>query len=293
MAAPPVQVSPRPSSDAEVPVSARSDGHSAMSEVLRGGEVLLSRLGEVGSANADLRRQLELQAREIRLLDEAGQGQRQLLQEVERVAEHGRQAFALEAAARARAEGAESERRMQVELVDARAEMQRGRDELLESLQQAEVEARERKGELDVAHSRLANAEARIDASGGVAADTGARARVKALEMELNLMSARLSREATARQMAEGDLAAAKAKLKNSRADIERSAAEHRRLQTALAERGELAEFRQEIIDDLGMRFKQQSADAENKLERERGKIAVARRLESILPKHILAKAFA
>lgn len=264
-----------------------------MGEVLRGGEVLLSRLGEVGSANADLRRQLELQAKEIRLLEEAGQGQRQLLQEVERAAEHGRQNFALEAAARARAEGAETERRMRAELAEARAEMQRNREEMLERLQQAEGEARERKCELDVARSRLAVAEARLDATRGDASDEGAGARVKALEMELNLMRARLAREVTARQMAEGDTASAKAKLKSSKADIERSAAENRRLQAALAERGELAEFRQEIIDDLGLRFKEQSADAERRLEFERGKIAVARRLESILPKHLIAKAFA
>lgn len=264
-----------------------------MGEVLRGGEVLLSRLGEVGSANADLRRQLELQAKEIRLLEEAGQGQRQLLQEVERAAEHGRQSFALEAAARARAEGAETERRMRDELAEARSEMLRDRDELLERLQQAEAEAQERKGELEAAHSRLADAETRLHGTRGNGVDAAAGARAKALEMELDLVRARLSREVTARQMAEGDTAAAKARLKSCKTDIETSAAENRRLQAALAERGELAEFRQEIIDDLGLRFKKQSADAARQLERERGKIAVTRRLEGILPKHLIAKAFA
>lgn len=194
------------------------------------------------------------------------------------------------ARARARSESAELGA-LRAELAGARAELQRDREEGQERVQRANRDAKERGGELDVARSRLAAAEAASIAARDGGGD-GAQARVGALEMELGLVRARLAREAAARQLAEGDAAEAEAKLRSAEADVERSAAENRRLRAALAERGELAEFRKEIIDDLGMRFKEQSADAERRLQLERGKIAVARRLESILPKPILAKAF-
>lgn len=253
-------------------------------------EALLRRIGHMSSANVDLGRQLEHQAKEVSKLEEAGRGQQQLLSEFERRAERGRQSLVHEAEAQARSEVAESERALRMETEELQAQSQREREGLIERIRTCEVEARERQASRDEAVARAQELEEQLH-SALQAPEVEARAR--ALEMELDLIRSRLAREVAARQMAEGLTAQVRLQQAELRASHQQVVEEQRRLQHSLREKAELAAFRQETVDDLRSQMAEQRSDAAQRLKLERGKFEAITRLEGILPRHMLAQALA
>jgi chromosome segregation ATPase len=260
-------------------------------ELARGGEALLRRLADLSNANSDLRRQLELQVKEVATLEDAGRSQQQLLREFERQAEHSRQNDASAVEARVRAEVAENEVRLQALLDEAREKAARAEEEFFIRRQELEGQRRHVEGERDEARERLREVEARLDAVAN--APEAQETRAKALEMELSLLRSRFARETEAKKAAERVSAESKAQQQELKASLDRETAQVRKLRKQLEEQTELAAFRQEVANDLQSRLKDQKHEAENKLRREKGKLEAVNRLEGILPRHLLLQALA
>lgn len=239
----------------------------------------------------DLGRQLELQAREVSKLEEAGRGQQQFLAEFERQAERGRQSLVQEAEVQARSEVADSQHLLRTELEELRVQGVCEREELIKRIRGCEAEARQRLASRDEAVARAQELEAAQLETARQAPEAEARAR--ALVMELELTRSRLAREVAARQMAEGLTAQVRLQQVELRAAHQQGAEEHRRLRRSLQEQAELAEFRQETVDDLKRQMVEQRSDAAQRLRLERGKFEAVSRLEGILPRHFLARALA
>lgn len=266
-------------------------GHVDALELARGGEALLRRLADLSNANLDLKRQLELQVKEVAMLEDVGRNQQQLLREFERQADNSRQIETAAIESRVRAEVAEREEELQRELERVREQALADQEDLLQRLRQSEGECRVREGERDEARERLRQVEARLDAAMG--APENQEKRAKALEMELSLVRARFSREVEAKEAAERIGHESRAQQQDLKAQLEREINETRHLQRALAEQTELASFRQEVCNDLHKRLKEQKTEADQRLRREKGKFEAVSRLEGILPKHILMHALA
>lgn len=269
--------------------SAEQHGHVNALELARGGEALLRRLADLSNANVDLRRQLEHQVKEVSTLEEAGRNQQQLLREFERQAEQARRTETAEIEARVRAEVAQQEEELRQKLQEVTEQAGADREELIGRLQQAEGQCRQREGERDEARERVRQVEARLDAK---SADSQEK-RIKALEMELQLVRARFAREVEAKEAAERSGHEIRTQQQDLKAQLEREVNETRNLQRALAEQSELATFRQEICNDLQKRLKEQKTEADQRLKREKGKMEAVSRLEGILPKHFLMHALA
>jgi chromosome segregation ATPase len=257
----------------------------------QGGEALLRRLAHHNNAYADLRRQLESQVKEVSTLTEAGYSQQQLLREFERQADHNRQNNAAAVEARVRAEVAENEVRLEALLDEAKEKAAKVESEFLERQRELDGQRRHVEGERDDARERLREVEARLETA--VNAPEAQDTRAKALEMELNLLRSRFARETEAKKAAERASAESKAQQQELKACLEREVAQVRKLRKALDEQTELAAFRQEVVNDLQSRLKDQKSEADNKLRREKGKLEAVNRLEGILPKHMLLQALA
>lgn len=271
--------------------AAAGEGHVDALELARGGEALLRRLTDLNNANADLRRQLELQVKEVSTLEQAGRSQQQLLREFERQAEQAKQAEAAAVEARVRAEVAERELQLQAERDEAREQAREERDGFQEKLRQSEGQRCRMEGERDEARERVREMEARFDSASN--APEAQETRTKALEMELSLLRARFARETEAKKAAEHVSAESRAQQQELKVQLEKEVGEKRHLQKALADQTELARFRQEVCNDLQLRMKDQKNEADKKLRREKGKIEAVNRLEGILPRHFLMNALA
>lgn len=258
-------------------------------ELARGGEALLRRLANAGSANAELRRQLEVQSREIAVLEESGRVQQQLLRDFELHVQQARQGEASTAEARARSEASETERQLCAELEAARRGAQAERAELLERLRRCDRERGLREGERDEARINALAQEERLRLA-RKAPDCDEE-RLRALQMEAGLVRSRMSREVAAREAAERAAAEAWAEQQELHARLKCSTAQVLQLRRALAAASELVAFRRELHCDLQAQLREQQAEMEAKLRHERGKLRAMARLEEVLPKALLMKA--
>lgn len=281
-AVPPLQI------NAPTNVSA-TDMSADATELARGGEALLKRLHDVGSANNELRRQLEAQTREMAMLEESCRVQQQLLKDFERHARGdgvGGNAPPFPGAA-----GSSAEAQLRAELEEVKLQAQRDKEQLTAQLRQCEKERGQREGERDEARVHVQELDARVQ--NALEAPERNQARLNALDMEVTLLRSRFAKEAAAREAAEKASADAKNKQVQMQSELDRSKGETRQLHRALAEQAELVTFRQEICNDLQSRLQNQTAEAEKRLVRERGKFEAVQRLEGVLPKHMLLKALA
>lgn len=284
----------KPSGDDELTrksskVERPADRHVDALELARGGEVLLSRLGDLHSANADLRRQLELQVKEVGTLQEAGISQQQLLREFERQAEQIRKAEAAKIETRVREEIGQSEARLRTELDEANEQAKSDKEEFMSRLHQMAGELQHVEGERDEARERVRELEDRL----GIPANAPEpqAERTKGLEMELSLVRARFARETAAKKAAERVSADSRAQQQDMQEQLEREVMQVKQLQKSLVEQTELAKFRQEVCNDLQLRLKDQKGESEKVLQREKGKFEAVSRLEGILPRHFLVQA--
>lgn len=275
--------------DGNANYKAAGEHHVDAIELARGGEVLLQRINDLNAANTELKRQLELQVKEVSTISEAGLSQQQLLREFERQAEQARQAQSTSIEARVRAEIGEREEKLRAELEEAHEQARLDREDLMARLQQVNGEVRHIQGERDEARERLREYEERLDAVAN--APDAQASRTKGLEMEVNLVRARLARETEVKKAAERSSAESRAQQQELKVQLEREAMQVRQLQKVVSEQTELANFRQEICNDLQMRLKDQKTEAERKLRHEKGKVEVVSRLEGILPRHFLMQA--
>lgn len=271
--------------------TAVGDGHVDAMELARGGEALLRRLADLNNANADLRRQLELQVKEVSTLEQAGQSQQLLLREFERQAEHSKRAEAAAVEARVRAEVAEREAQLMTELEETKEQARKEREDFFARLREIDGQRCRVQGERDEARERVHELENKYDCSPQAAETQDTR--TKALEMEINLLRSRFVREEEAKKAAEHASAESRAQQQELKVHLEREVAEVRRLQKKLAEQTELASFRQELCNDLNLKIQDQKSHAERKLRREKGKIEAVARMEGILPGHFVLKALA
>jgi len=247
-------------------------------ELARGGEALMRSLDELNTANADLRRQMEVQVKEVSTLQLAGQSQQQLLREFERQAEQHRQA-----------QEAVIEERVRKELGEREARQEK--EELMARIHKMDGELRHVEGERDESRERIRELEERIN---NPANSPDARLeRMKGLEMELGLVNQRFARETEAKKAAERVSAESRAQQQELKALLDQEAAQVKQLKKTVAEESELANFRQEICNDLQMRLKMQQSEADRKIMREKGKMEAVSRLEGILPRHFLVNALA
>jgi len=283
----------------EVTVKGRRAGDKAVGEerhvdaleLAKGGEALLARLSDLNSANSDLRKQLELQVNEVSTLQDAGQSQQQLLREFERQADQARMAETVSIEARVRAEIGEREVQLQANLDQANEQFRIEREALTTRLRQRDGEVRHIEGERDEARERIRELEEKLDTA--ATAPEAQVARAKGLEMELSLVRARFARETEAKKAAERVNAESRAQQYEMKVSLEREVAQGKKLQKALAEQTELANFRQENYNDLQIKLTDQKSEAEKKLRREKGKMEAVSRLEGILPRHFLMNALA
>jgi hypothetical protein len=260
-------------------------------KLAQGGEVLLSRLSDFTNANADLRRQVELQTKEVSTLQDAGRDQQDLLRQFQRQAEQLRQAESVAIEAGIRAEIGERETQLRTELDELTEQSRIEREEFMVRMHQMDGEQRHLQGERDEARERVRQLEEKLnDVANAPEAQV---ARAKGLEMELNLLRTRFARETDAKKAAERASAESRAQQQDLKAHLEREKGQVHQLHKALAEQTELATFRQEISSDLQLKLKDQKTDAENKLRREKGKFEAVARLEGILPRHFLMQALA
>lgn len=260
-------------------------------ELAKGGEALLARLSDLNNANSDLRKQLELQVKEVSTLQDAGQSQQQLLREFERQADQARIAETVSIEARVRADIGEREVQLQADLDQANEQFRVEREALTTRLRQRDGEVRHIEGERDEARERIRELEEKLDMAAN--APEAQVARSKGLEMELSLVKARFARETEAKKAAERVNAESRAQQYELKVSLEREVAQGKKLQKALAEQTELANFRQENYNDLQIKLTDQKSDAEKKLRREKGKMEAVSRLEGILPRHFLINALA
>uniref|UniRef100_A0A7S0A8Y1 Uncharacterized protein n=1 Tax=Pyrodinium bahamense TaxID=73915 RepID=A0A7S0A8Y1_9DINO len=274
-------------------------------ELARGGEELAGRIAELGAANAALVRQLEAQAKELVALEESSRVQQQLLQDFDRRAERVRGDQALASEARVRAEAAASEAQLRTELEEAKELARSGHEELLEQLRQARSSREALLERLRQSDSERGLREAERDEARAHAQELEGRlwvlreapehsdTRLRALEMESNLVRSRLAREVAAREAAAEAASESRVRAQHLEGQLQRTTSEARRLRHALAEATELAAFRQEVCLDLQGQLRQQRAEAEQQLSREREKLQAVARLEAVLPKRVLLKALA
>jgi chromosome segregation ATPase len=260
-------------------------------ELARGGEVLLRRLGDLNSANSDLRRQLELQVKEVSTLQDVGMSQQQLLRDFERQAEQARQAQEATTESKVRAQIGEREAQLQRELEETTEQARLDKEDFMARLHRMAGEFRHVEGERDEARERIRELEERLGINSN-APGTQAE-RTKGLDMELSLVRARLERETEAKKAAERASAESRAQQQDLKLQLEKEMLQVKHLQKALAEQSELASFRQEICNDLQVRIKDQKREADKRLLREKGKHEVVSRLEGILPRHFLIDALA
>lgn len=258
-------------------------------ELARGGEALLRALGDLHSANTDLKRQLEHQVDEVVTLQEAGRGQQQLLRDFERQAEAAKHAETAKIEDRVREEIGQREAQLQKELDAANEQAEVDREEFKARLQEMDGDFKKIEGQRDEARGRIRELEERL----GIAASAPEEQveRRQGLEMELSLVRARFARETDAKKAAERVSADSQARQQELKMHFDKAVAQVKQLQKALAEQTELANFRQEICNDLQLRLKDQVSEAETKLRREKGKFEAVSRLEGILPRHFLMQA--
>jgi len=274
----------------QMPSGSSGDYVDAM-ELARGGEALLHRLNDLNSANIDLRRQLELQVKEVLTLQDAGRSQQKLLRDFESQADVAREAQTAAIEARVRAEIGQREVQLQKELDEANAQAKQDREEFMARLHRMDGELRHVEGERDEARERIRELEERQGIAGN-APEVQAE-RTKGLEMELSLVRARFARESEAKKAAERVSDQVRAQQQTLKMQLDKEMEQVKQLKKALAEESELATFRQEICNDLQSRLKDQKSEAERMLVREKGKFEAVARLEGILPRHFLVQALA
>eukprot|EP00747_Dinoflagellata_sp_TGD_P186278 gnl/TRDRNA2_/TRDRNA2_43228_c0_seq1.p1 gnl/TRDRNA2_/TRDRNA2_43228_c0~~gnl/TRDRNA2_/TRDRNA2_43228_c0_seq1.p1 ORF type:complete len:402 (-),score=93.25 gnl/TRDRNA2_/TRDRNA2_43228_c0_seq1:81-1286(-) len=269
--------------------SARTQISAAAVDVSRGGESFQKRLADLTTSNEQLKRQLELQTREVVALQEASKHQQQRFQDFERNSGQVLKNEVLQTENRIRGEAAVSETALRQQVEALREESTKERGDLVEQRRQMENELRKCEGERDEARARVKLLEERLEEILGKPENTDSR--VKALHMELNLVKQRLARETEGRELAQRTTADSLAQQKELKVKLELSKNEAWQLRRALAEQAELAAFRQEQCGDLHTRMKEQRKEAEQRIQRERGKYEVVQRLEGILPRHMVFKA--
>mmetsp|Transcript_104123 Transcript_104123/g.333900 ORF Transcript_104123/g.333900 Transcript_104123/m.333900 type:complete len:380 (+) Transcript_104123:119-1258(+) len=278
--------------------SSRGVGYSAgdgssvdAAAIAKGGAELFKRLHDVGGNNVELRKQLELQAKEISTLEDSGRAQQRLLQDFERHAEKTRQGEALAAEAKVRAEAAEREDKLRAEMEEMRERFQREKDAVVEQMKDIEVQRGIRAGERDEARAQVRDLEGRLEAAHG--APENAQARVRALEMEVALVRSRFAKEQVAREAAQREAREAREQKERVQGQLDRANSEARQLTRQVAEQQELGAFRQEVSNDLQAKLKLERAQADKRLIRERGKFEAVARLEGILPRGLILQALA
>lgn len=278
-------------------------GGASVLELAKGGEVLLTHLAELGNANGQLLNQLQAHAREVQLLEESGRQQQGLIREFERRAERERRSEAVRTAdalerseaAAARAEAVEREalnreEALRLELAELRSELDSFRESsnkekegLREQLREAELGREEAQAQIQELERRLGRAAE--DAS-------SAPSREQGLEMECNLLRSRFAKQLAGCEAAERALTESRAQQNHLKAGLERSTGEVHHLRQKLAEAQDAAAFRQEVCNDLKRQLRVQRDEADKQLSRERTKMEHIARLEGVLPKQILTKAF-
>merc|ERR1712060_172433 len=139
--------------------------------------------------------------------------------------------------------------------------MQRDREDLLGQLRQCNKELGQRQGERDEARVVIAELENKLKEA--LAAPENQETRIRAIEMEMNLMRSRFVKEQEARETAEQALKESMAQQQQLQVSLSKSSSRIQQCQQALAEQKELVAFRQEVCDDLQSQLKKQKADSE------------------------------
>lgn len=242
----------------------------------------MKRLGQASSKNAELRRQLDVQAREIA-------SQQELFKEVQRLTEKSRQDEVVASETKLKAEATAREAELHAEIHEVKLQAQRGREELLEQLHDRDAERAVREGQRDEARAQARDLEKRLMSA--LQAPETNQARVRAVEMELGLLRGRLAKEIAAREAAEELVQKATAEQDQLQSKFLQSETEVRQLRALVAEQTELMSFRQEISRDLQVQLNQQKAESARRLVQEKAKRSAMDRMEHILPRSFLVKA--
>lgn len=234
----------------------------------QGNEEVIRRAADLAAANAELKRQLSIQADEVTSLESDSRKQRDLFLEHERQVEMRVEKVRQDALA-------EAEQTSQRAVAKAQKD---AAEEFKKQIHEAE-EARQRsQDQVAALQDRIES----LDKRGP---------RVEALEMELRLVRERLEREVEGRRVAEEKVKDGDARYSQLEVHMGKLQRENDELQRKLEEQTEAANFHKEVCGDLQGRMDDVAMQAEQRILKEIGKKEAISRLESILPKNILLKA--
>lgn len=267
----------------------------------RAGDDLVSRLVDVSSNNGELRKRLDMQAREITQLMESGRAQQQQYENVDRRIDEARSCEARAVESRVRAEASAVEVQLRSEVQALKGKAQRERDELLRQIQRHEADCAQSERERDEARAQTWDLEAKLSAA--LAAPAFNQARVAAVEKEMGLVRARLAKEVAAREAADQAAVEARAQHEHLQASLSRGEAELKQLRRQVAEQAEQIAYREEVYSDLQTQLQTQRLDGERRLHAERldgeqrvgyerARREATERLDCVLPRGILDKAW-
>mmetsp|Transcript_94649 Transcript_94649/g.207127 ORF Transcript_94649/g.207127 Transcript_94649/m.207127 type:complete len:212 (+) Transcript_94649:204-839(+) len=209
------------------------------------------------------------------------------MEEFERQVERIRKEEALATEARVRAESKQREEELLQEIAAMKERFQNEKDGLISRLQERSLEVAIREGERDEARMQVKEFEEK-SANGNT---ESAQARLRALEMEINLIKTRFGREVSAREALQGEVLDLRTKKEKLEAQLSSTIEALRVAERYVAEVNENASFRNEIQHDLEARLMQQQKDSDRRVNREKGKLEAIARLEGVLPRSVILKA--
>eukprot|EP00746_Dinoflagellata_sp_MGD_P011358 gnl/MRDRNA2_/MRDRNA2_123785_c0_seq1.p1 gnl/MRDRNA2_/MRDRNA2_123785_c0~~gnl/MRDRNA2_/MRDRNA2_123785_c0_seq1.p1 ORF type:complete len:451 (+),score=131.89 gnl/MRDRNA2_/MRDRNA2_123785_c0_seq1:82-1434(+) len=246
----------------------RMSGLSEAMSLAQGNEEVIRRAADLAAANAELKRQLSIQADEVMSLETDSRKQRDLFLEHERQVEKQIERVRQEAIA-------EAEEKQKLAVADAK---KAAAEEFRQQLQQVEEARQKSKAEVLALQQQVESLEQK-----GPRAD--------ALEMELRLVRERLEREVEGRRIAEEKVKDGDARYSQLEIHMGKLQRENDSLHRKLQEQVELANYHKEVSGDLRDRIDDVAQQAEMRVLKEKGKKEAIQRLESILPRNILLKA--
>lgn len=247
-----------------------SPGHEipGLLNLAQGNEEVIRRVSDLAEKNAELKRQLSIQADEVISLEVDSRKQRDLFLEHEHRVEEQLEKVRLETLAEAR----EREKHAVEEAKKEAAE------EFKQQVREAEEARKEAQVQVAILQEKLEESKKRGP-------------RVEAAEMELRLIRERLDRENEGRLIAEDKVKESETRYSQLEIRMGKLQRENDALHRKLEEQVELANFHQEISGDLQGRMDDVAALAEMRVRKEKGRKEAIQRLEGILPRNILMKA--
>jgi chromosome segregation ATPase len=241
---------------------------SEMMNLAQGNEDVIRRVTDLASANAELKRQLSLQADEVISLEADSRKQRDLFLDYEQQMTAHMEKVRTEAQQ-------DAEVKLQQAIVRAKKDAEEDCKKQIREAQEAQQEANQQIAALQEKCETLDKRGPRVDA----------------LEMELRLVRERLERETEGRRIAEDKTKESENNYSQLQAHMGKLQRDNDELHRKLEEQTELANFHKEVSGDLQGRMDDVALQAEMRVRKERGKKEAIQRLEHILPREILLKA--